>query len=141
MIGKEEIILMTKLALHEKKYGKQDKERGSYFKWDYIYINNWYTRFAVGVATAIVASWMVFKDVYMREIIPVFEVDLGDYLYKYILGFLALILVYSGISTLVHNRKYEKTQRRIEAYESMIEELDALQNLKELRGENLHDAI
>lgn len=132
---------MTQLALHEKKYGKQDEKRSSYFKQDYIYINNWYTRIAVGVASAIMVSWMVFKDIYIQETIPVFEVDLGDYLYKYIIAFAVLLLVYSGISTLVYNRKYEKTQKRLKQYEQMIIELDALQDLRESRGEDLHDDI
>ncbi len=141
MIEQEEVILMTKLALHEKKYGKKDKKRSSYFKWDYIYINNWYTRFAVGVALAIVISWMVLTDVYIKEIIPVFDVELSEYLSKYIVGFILLILVYTGISTVIFNKKYEKTQKRLYEYEALLKRLDYYQNAKELREEGLHDTV
>lgn len=141
MIESEEIILMTKLALHEKKYGKQDQKINSYFKWDYIYIKNWYTRLAVAVAIAIVVSWIVLTDVYIKEIIPLFDVDLGQYLSKYVLGFVLLILVYTGFSTFVFNKKYEETQKRLHAYEELLKELDNYERLKELREEELHDAI
>lgn len=141
MVDKEEIILMTKLALHEKKYGKQDKKRSSYFKWDYIYINNWYTRFAVGIAATMVVSWMILTDVYINEIIPLLEVDLGEYLSKYVLMFVASILVYTGISTMVFNKKYEETQKRLQECDKLIKELDRYQQTKELREEGLHDII
>ncbi|HHX63075.1 MAG TPA: hypothetical protein GX707_20545 [Epulopiscium sp.] len=141
MIEQEEVILMTKLALHEKKYGKKDKKRSSYFKWDYIYINNWYTRFAVGVVVAIVVFWMTLTDVYVKEIIPVFEIDLGQYLSKYILAFIGLILIYTGISTAIFNRKYENTQDRLREYDRLLKELDRHQNLKQSGEEDLHGTI
>lgn len=141
MIEQEEVILMTKLALHEKRYGKMDKKRSSYFKWDYIYINNWYTRFAVGVAIAIVVSWMILTDVYIKEIIPVFDVELGEYLSRYILVFVLLILGYTGISTAIFNGKYEKTQKRLREYEALLKELDRCQNSKKLGEVGLHDTI
>ncbi len=141
MVDKEEIILMTKLALHEKRHGKQDKQRSSYFKWDYIYINNWYTRFAVGVAIAIVISWMILTDVYIKEIIPLFDIDLGQYLFKYILGFVLSILAYTGFSTLVFNKRYEETQKRLKECQKIMKELDRYQHAKQLREEGLNDTL
>lgn len=141
MVEPEEIILMTKLALHEKKYGKQDAKTSGYFKWDYIYIKNWYTRLAVAVAIGMVVAWMVLTDVYIKEIIPLFDVDLGQYLSKYILGFVLMILVYTGFSTLVFNKKYEQTQQRLQTYEGLLKELDDYERLKELREEQFHDII
>lgn len=141
LIEQEEIILMTKLALHEKKYGKKDKKRSSYFKWDYIYINNWYTRLAVGIAVATIVSWMTLTDVYIKEIIPVFDVELGQYLSKYIPTFVILILVYTGLSTMIYNKKYEDTQKRLRRYESLLKELDQLEGLKKQREEGHYDTI
>lgn len=141
MIEQEEIILMTKLALHEKKYGKKDKKRNSYFKWDYIYINNWYTRFSVGVVAAMVIAWMTLTDIYMKEIIPVFDVELGEYLSQYILVFVLLILGYTGVSTMIFNRKYEQSQERLFEYEALLKELDQYDQSKRIIEEGLHDAV
>ncbi len=141
MIDQEEIILMTKLALHEKKYGKVDEIRNSYFKWDYIYINNWYTRFAVGIAIFVAIGWMIFKDIYLKEIIPIFDVSLGDYLKKYIGFFVVMILVYTGLSTLRFNKQYEETQKRLEEYEQMVRDLDAYQKAKQLQEEELDGTL
>ncbi len=141
VVEREEIILMTKLALHEKKHGKQDKKRSSYFKWDYIYMNNWYTRLAVAVAFAIVISWMVLTDVYIKEIVPVFDVDLWEYLSKYVVYLILLLVAYTGLSTMVFNKKYEQTQKRLQEYEALMKELDRYQHFKELREGELHDAI
>ena len=141
MVDQQEIILMTKLALHEKKYGKEDKSRNAYFKWDYIYINNWYTRFAAGVAIFIIASWMIFTDVYIKEIIPILDVPLNQYLKKYVILFAAIILVYTGISTLVYNRRYEDTKKRLGKYEKTIKELDDYQRLKQAREGDLDGTI
>lgn len=141
MVEPEEIILMTKLALHEKKYGKMDKKRNGYFKWDYIYMHNWYTRFAVGVALAMMIAWFMFTDVYIREIVPVFEIELGEYLSKYLVGFAVLLLLYTGISTLIFNKKYEASQRRIDQYQEMVDALDEYQSLKQSREEDLYDTF
>ena len=141
MVDKEEIVLMTKLALHEKKYGKQDKKTNSYFKWDYIYINNWYTRFAVVIAIAIVVSWMVLTDVYIKEIIPIFDVDLMAYLSKYVVGVVLAILAYTGISTMVYNKKYEETQKRLYECERLMKQLDHYEHVKKFRGEDLNDTV
>lgn len=141
MVDQEEIILMTKLALHEKKYGRVDKKRNSYFKWDYIYINNWYTRVAVGIGMIILMAWMMFTDVYIDEIIPVFDVDLGEYLYEYIVFFILTIVVYTAFSTWVFNKKYEATQERLAEYDSLLKELDIYQKSKELHKEDLHHDV
>lgn len=139
MVNQEEIILMTKLALYEKKYGKQDKSRNAYFKWDYIYINNWYTRFAAGVAAFMIISWMVLTDIYLKEIMPVLDITLSHYLKKYTVLFGLIILVYTGVSTLIHNKWYEDTQKRLEKYECIIQELDDYQSLKQARGREVDD--
>jgi len=139
--SKEEIILMTKLALQDKKYARENKKLNSYFKWDYIYINNWSSRVAAGIAALIIIGWLVFKDIYMKEIIPIFEVELGRYLYKYIFFFIVLIVVYSGISTMVHKRKYQETQERLDEYQKIIRELDQYQYLKETREKDYNDTI
>lgn len=140
MVDQKEIILMAKLALHEKKYGRVDQKRNSYFKWDYIYINNWYTRLAVGLALGVIFGWMVFTDVYIKEIMPVFEVELGDYMSKYILIFALFILLYTGISTRIFHKKYEKSQARLDRYEKMLKELDQYQQLTKVSEEALQDA-
>lgn len=139
MVDQQEIILMTKLALHEKKYGKEDKKRNAYFKWDYIYINNWYTRFAAGAAVAIIVGWMIFTDVYIREIVPVLDVSLNHYLKKYIIFFATVILLYTGISTLIYNKRYEDTKKRLRQYEKIMKGLDDYQDLKQGREEDLDD--
>jgi len=132
---------MTKLALHEKRYGREDENRNSYFKWDYIYINNWYTRFAAGASALIIIGWMVFKDIYIEEIIPVLDVALQDYLGKYITFFVLIILAYTGVSTIIFHKRYEKTQKRIDEYEKIVKDLDSYQNSKQLREEGLDDAF
>lgn len=139
MVDQQEIILMTKLALHEKKYGKEDKNRNEYFKWDYIYINNWYTRLAAGVAVLIITSWMIFTDVYIKEIMPILDMPLSHYLKKYIIFFAVVILVYTGLSTLVYNRRYEDTKKRLEKYEKILKELDDYQGLRQAREGDLDD--
>ena len=141
MVDQEEIILMTKLALHEKRYAKEDENRNSYFKWDYIYINNWYTRLAAGLAALIVIGWMILKDIYIKEVIPVLDVALEDYLGKYIIFFVVIILAYTGVSTLIFHKRYEKTQKRIDEYEKIVRELDIYQNSKQLREEGLNDTL
>lgn len=130
---------MTKLALHEKKYGKTDKQINSYFKWDYIYINNWYTRLAVGVAVLIIVFWMVFTDVYIGGILPIIDVKLSSYLSRYMVFAMIAIILYTGISTLIYNKRYEETQKRFREYEVMLKELDLYQISKESEEEDLHD--
>lgn len=141
MIEEEEIILMTKLALYEKKYGRKDRKRSSYFKWDYIYINNWYTRLAVGVVIAIIISWMTLTDVYIKEIIPIFDIGLGEYLSKYIPMLIVLILSYTGLSTMIYNKKYEDTQKRLQEYEKLLKQLDEFERSNKQRKEDYYGAI
>lgn len=130
---------MTKLALHEKKHGKIDKARNSYFKWDYIYINNWNTRLAVGLAIAIIVSWLMFIDIYIKEVIPIIDIELGLYLSKFVAFFVVTLLVYTLISTNIYNNRYEETQKRLIEYERMLKELDLYQISKQSEEGELDD--
>ena len=132
---------MTKLALHDKKYGKIDRRRSAYYKWDYIYINNWYTRLAVGVAVAIMIGWFMFTDIYIKEIIPIFDIELSQYLPKYLAIFIGLIIVYTGISTMIFSKKYDRTQKRLRQYEELLNKLDQQQSFQQSREEGLYDSF
>ncbi|MHC1748981.1 MAG: hypothetical protein AB9856_11725 [Cellulosilyticaceae bacterium] len=139
MIDEKKIILMTKLAVQDKRYGREDKRITSYYKEDYRYINNFWTR----VSLCIVVGFFIVLDLFskieegavipdsMRKIIEL-------YLLPYGLIIISVLVVYTLISTVVFSNKYAKAQKRMNEYHHNLKKLDEYEEqlLNEEGGKN-----
>lgn len=134
MVKKDEVILMTKLAIYDKKYGLKDKKANERFYKDYLYIKNFYTRLLVLLGCFIII---------FIYIITMLLNDNADYFLLdfrlagiFIAGFIGIImLLYTVISTKIHSNDYKNIKKRLKAYFRLMKELENLRD-KRLNNNN-----
>lgn len=114
---------MTRLALYDKKYGAVDRKKNNYFRWDYIYFRNFWTRLGVFFGCMIIALFYALNKIIVEQV-DVFELDLRAEAAK--IGFytIAALVLYTIIGTLVASAEYKKSKERLDAYFMMLKMLD-----------------
>lgn len=116
---------MTKLAVYEKKYIKEDKRRVSYYIEDYIYIKNFKARLSVSMVILLLIGLHTVKIVNTGLIFPTslmqfFQVYINPYLLPWIIG----LVIYTVISTYIYRKRYEVSEKRFKEYKDLLKELD-----------------
>lgn len=124
MIDEKKIILMTKLAVQDKRYGREDRRITSYYKEDYRYINNFGTRLGVFIVVAGFILLDLLSKIEEGAVIPQNMTDIiKDYLLPYGIVMIIVLLIYTAISTCVYSSKYVKANKRMNAYYHTLKEL------------------
>lgn len=136
MLDNDKIKIMTKLAIYEKRIGKEDFAINHYFKNDYILINNIWTRVSVTVSCAIIFTCYILMKIFLflSDDIPF---DLYGLAIACVAIYVGLMIVYSIFSTDIYKRKYKDSQRRLSAYNDLLNTLNEIKNENEVG----HDAI
>ncbi len=123
MIDKDKIILMTKLALYEKKHGLADSHINHFFLSDYVYLKNSWTRFCVflGCIILLAVDWM-HKILNLQT--DIFGLDIKAELIDN-LTFIAVVLAaYTIIGTQRAIVEYNAAQRRISQFLDLLSRLN-----------------
>lgn len=124
MIDEEKIKLMSKLAIYEKNYGTVDGKINGYYKSDYVYIKNWWTRISVTIAGFLIVGLILFYKIFVEKL-DVFNINYKTYsvwLGSIIIG---LLIFYSILSSYVYEKRYRDSEKRISNYLQMLKQLDA----------------
>lgn len=134
MVDQNKVILMSKIALYEKKYKKRDQRIINYFVEDYVYVNNFITRCGISLITLFFIAVGAFRIVYNGIIFPTsIEEFIDVYLSAYIGPWIGAIVVYTIISSVVFGARYKKVSKRYSQYRRLIRQLD--------RYEQEHQAV
>jgi uncharacterized membrane protein (Fun14 family) len=127
MLNFKKIRLMTKLAVYEKKDGKEDIYLSKYYKTDYV-------RFQVlkSIITATIGYGLIIGLIafYKMEYLIKNAVVL-DYktLGTYILGFyLMTITIYGLGSMILYSMKYDASRKKLSRYFKLLKILEKLYN-------------
>ena len=129
LIDENKIILMTRLALYEKKYLKEDKRRMSYFFEDYVYLKNfksrlWITILMIGVMCLGAAEIVVEGIIFPISLTQFLEV----YVKPYVVPWVILLITYTFISASVYGKRYKVSQKRYNKYKKLLRELEDYDN-------------
>lgn len=134
-MDEKKIILMSKLAIEEKKWIKEDKKITSYYPEDYIYINNFKTRALVMSMTGIIMVISIFFKLQAGGGLPITAIDICvQYVIPYGCIMLAITLVYSLFSKGVYRKRYNLAQERMNGYKRNLRELEAYEVSKKKGG-------
>ncbi|MDR1558291.1 MAG: hypothetical protein LBS84_01100 [Clostridiales bacterium] len=123
MISKKRIITMTKLAVYDQKYGPRDKKDNEYYRHDYIYRKNMWTRLcaAAGAVIILAVYWMYQLFALKRNFLEIDYqracIDAGVFI-------LAVMAIYTIIGTIRETAVYAKGQKRLKNYMRMLYALD-----------------
>ena len=123
MLNERKIRLMTKLAIYEKKEGKEDLKLAKYYKGDYARMQAWRTGIAVTVAYVfLVLIAVVYKAEYFLD--NAFTIDY-EALGKKILGVYVIVLaVYVITAMLGYSIKYSESRKKLARYFRMLRKLN-----------------
>lgn len=118
-IDKNKIIIMSNLAVYEKRYARKDFVISNYFKNDFVYVRNAWTRFFVIIGATILYP-LFFQSVFSFEDFTV-TIANGKLLLLFTIIYYALfIIVYTFISSYFAKQEYDEAIKRVESYEYLL---------------------
>lgn len=125
MINEEKVIAMTKLAMLEKNNIQKDLRITSYYPEDYVYINNLITRISMFFIVGAMIGVHILIKMEEEIIIPSTGRELFmHYMLPYGTVVLAVLLIYTLISTAAYTRKYQRAEKHVMAYNELLQQLD-----------------
>lgn len=131
-MNENKVRLMTRLAIHDKKYGKEDAKVYEYYESDYLYIENWKTRVSVAIIILLYIGWDLFFKVYTNVIVfPDFNIR--PLVIKYIVIFAVVMLGFTFISSKIYKKRFKKMSRRAEEYKGNLTTLSKITSNEKLK--------
>jgi hypothetical protein len=125
MYNEKKIVIMTKLALYDKHHGVQDRKCNEFFRHDYIYKKNMWTRLCSALgAIAILAIYWANKLLVVK--VDILEIDFRQEALNAGIFVIAVMAIYTLIGTASAARQYAKVQERLKAYFNMLAALDRI---------------
>ena len=115
MLDERKVKLMTKLALYEETYGKEDFKISSYYRKDYASLQVIYAFLSVSVGYVCLVALLLLAGV--EDIMSNMSNGLILFLFLIILaGYVGVVIVYCGIASHIYNEKHKKARKRVKKY-------------------------
>ena len=136
MIDKDKIVLMTRMAVYDKRHGTADRVAFSYFRRDYIYRKNMWTRLCVmlGAALLLMLYWIYQVFVYG---VDMQGIDVQQSAIDSVLFLLAIMAFYTFVGTIQATHQYHMVKKRMERYTAMVQKLERISNLHKKKSPSL----
>ncbi|MDR1001148.1 MAG: hypothetical protein LBL96_10200 [Clostridiales bacterium] len=122
-INKRRIVIMTKLAIYDKHFGPKDKKDNEYYRHDYIYRRNMWTRFCAGVGAVILLGFYWSYQLFALEQ-KVLALDYKQAGIDTAIFLLFVLAFYTIMGTIKEAREYASGQRRLKSYLRLRHQLD-----------------
>lgn len=124
-MNKDQIILMSKLAVYDKTYGERDKRANGLFYRDYVYRRNFSFRCGALIGSLILIAFH-FLALIINEEMDFFAFDYIQFGINagIILGI--IMVIYTFIGTRIATEEYKNIKLRLKDYFSLIRQLDEL---------------
>ena len=140
MVSKEEIIIMSKLAIYDKNNGENDKKINGLYYRDYVYRKNFYARaFALLGCLIIIALYAT--NLLLDEQIDFFEIDFNLLAISSIQIIGVVMVLYTLIGTKISTTEYRKIKQRIKAYFLLIRDLEKLKEKPDIDDNSYPDEL
>ncbi|MGN0395613.1 MAG: hypothetical protein ACI4EF_09625 [Coprococcus sp.] len=122
MVNGEKVILMTKLAMYEQSLGREDLDKGKFFKSDYVKYNCLKTLISTTILFWIVVAAYVYYnlDTIMEEFASM------DYLgiaYKLIVYYAITCVVFMALAWILYSYRYMKAKPKLIKYNQNLKKL------------------
>ena len=125
MVNNRKVRLMTKLAIYEKKEGKEDIKLSKYFRRDYVRLHLIYNIIAVTIGYLLVLALIcAYQMEYLiKEAVRLDYIGIG----KIILGIYIIILtVYVMASLIGYSLYYDHSRKKLAKYFRMLRRLRSI---------------
>jgi predicted membrane channel-forming protein YqfA (hemolysin III family) len=115
MLDKERIKAMVKLSFYEQGKGKEYLKISGYFKKDYVSFNTLLTGLWVSLGFILIAG--VYGLMEVENILAELTMDsLFALAREVVIAYLAVLIVFCVISSIVHRQKHKKSKRHVKNY-------------------------
>ena len=122
ILDKRRIIIMAKLASYDKNFGEKDRQALKYFRTDYVYRKNMWTRFCVVLGCLIIGGVYALHFFLVEGNSP-FVFDYQGELLNLGIFMLVMMGIYTLISTKIHVSEFNQAERRLSNYLELIKKL------------------
>lgn len=125
MVNNRKVRLMTRLAIYERKEGKEDIRLSKYFRRDYVRLHLIYNVIAVTIGYLLVLALIgAYQMEYLiKEAVQLDYIGIG----KVILGIYIMILtVYLMASMIGYSLYYDKSRKKLAKYFRMLRRLRSI---------------
>ena len=127
MLNENKVKMMTKMAIYEKNEGRRMLKTARYFKSDYIAFGILKTLITTSIAYIIMLIMYVLYN--MENIIK--DINKLDYMEvgtNLIIGYVAMIAVFSIIAFVVYGNQYDNSRNGLKRYFSRLNKLERFYN-------------
>ena len=127
MLNENKVKMMTKMAIYEKNEGRRMLKTARYFKSDYIAFGILKTLITTSIAYIIMLIMYVLYN--MESIIK--DINMIDYTEvgtNLIIGYVAMIAVFSAIAFVVYGKQYDNSRNGLKRYFSRLNKLERFYN-------------
>ena len=125
MVNTRKVRLMTKLAVYEKKEGKEDIKLGKYFRRDFVRLKVLHNLVAVTVGYLLVLAMIIaYKMEYLiKEAVNLNYVGMG----KLILGiYIIVVTIYVMAAMVGYSLYYDYSRKKLAKYFRMLRKLRSM---------------
>ncbi len=122
MLNEEKVILMTRMAIYEKKQGRKDFKLSKYYRSDYVSLNM--------INTAIIATFlyvliigaivMINIEKIMAEIVTMDIFGIGKTI---LIWYLIFVIAYMLVAYIVYSVKYRRAKKKLKKYDDDLRKL------------------
>ena len=130
MVNKSKIILMTKLAIYDKRHGEADRDVFSFFRRDYIYRKNMWTRLCVFCCSMLLLGIYWLQQIFV-EGIDIQQINIEQSVRDSVLFLGAVLAFYTLVGTIQGTRQYYLVQKRMNQYTAMLHRLENIPDAQE----------
>ena len=133
MVNVRKVRLMTKLAIYEKKEGKEDIRLGKYFRRDYVRLKILHNIVAVTIGYLLVLGMIIAyqMEYLIREAVNLDYIGMG----KTILGgYIIVVTVYVMASAVGYSLYYSYSRKKLAKYFRMLRLLRSMYREEEQLG-------
>lgn len=121
MIDQEKVRLMTKLASYEA-HNQEDLKTREYFKADYVAYHSFLV--LLGVSFSLLMFFLAdFGDKFFSNMQTFIEYDFVGQGMDYLTVWLAFMVVYGIIASMIYRKRYNDSTRRLDIYKKMLRDL------------------
>ena len=139
MLNKNKIAIMAKMAVYDKRHGEADRAVFAYFRRDYIYRKNMWTRLCVSIGAVFLLAVYWLHQIFIYGV-DIQEINIEQSVTQSVLFLLAVMAFYTFIGTIQGTIQYHQVQKRMERYIAMIQRLERLPDSQD-SGENDDSAL
>lgn len=125
MLNQEKISLMTKVAVYEKREGKEDKKKMTFFKNDYIIYSSFGVQIGATIALLIIFGFDFGIQV-LDNLATITEFDFVAPAMKYLTIWIVIMIIYTIVSAFYNRLEYLKSEQRVNAYQKQLKQLEKM---------------